>query len=196
MRPLGASKNDGNAPFACSPGGKWCKESLAVQGFRAPHMSLDSSQGSCQRGRSPSDFGSYRPALPGGRGVFGLAENISACFWRKRSRSELFRHAGRGRSGCALSVETPLWCKRAETAFFLHSHIPHIALVRPASGLLCLKKTKADARFHPPVAAFRYQFVRFGGQYALFFRRIGILQAGMGVQRTEVIQTKVLTALL
>ncbi|MDD6040706.1 MAG: hypothetical protein PUD63_05850, partial [Clostridia bacterium] len=45
--------------------------------------------GSCQRGRRPSDFDSYRPALPGGRGVFGLAENISASFCRKRSRSEL-----------------------------------------------------------------------------------------------------------
>ena len=53
--------------------------------------------GSCQRGRSPSDFGSYRPALLGGRGVFGKAENISASSWQKRSPQASFFDKLRGR---------------------------------------------------------------------------------------------------
>jgi len=50
--------------------------------------------------------------------------------------------------------------------------------MRPASGLPCFwKKQRADARFHPPVAAFRYQYARGKTKYAdfllewLFFRQ-------------------------
>ena len=45
------------------------------------------------------------------------------------------------------------------------THRPGAPRIRAA----LFEKTKADARFHPPVAAFRYQFVRFGRRYALFF---------------------------
>jgi len=69
--------------------------------------------------------------------------------------------------------------------------------MRPASGfaLFFREKQMADARFHPPVAAFRYQFVLPEEKYADFFARQSIFQAGKKGTGTEVIQTKVFMAL-
>ncbi len=65
-----------------------------------------------------------------------------------RGRQRLPPPAGGPRKTSVSPLETPLWCKRAETAFFSHSHIPHIALMRPASGLPFCKEKRQTRVFN------------------------------------------------
>jgi len=66
----------------------WMKKATYAQ--HKPLQTVEKPFGRYRRDRSPSDFCSYRPALPVGRGVYALARKHSDSSCRKRSPQASF----------------------------------------------------------------------------------------------------------